>query len=322
MSPVFHGYWQAIAAGLAVHGHEVSTHCYDAGDRRARLRNAVAQRVSATRARHESAATDEAIAALRRMLPDAVLVVKGDALGSSWWDAVARSGARTAVWLYDELSRMRYSVETLRSVERVHSYSPHDVETLRTAGVAAANLPDGYDSFTPFQARRSEAVTFVGARYPGRVHSLRVLAARDIPVVAYGREWSRHPWDVARTGLWRSSGVPGRRDLPRADYYGVMAGSLATLNVHGDGHDGFSMRTFEASGVGGLQLIDRPDVARHYDVGSECLVFTSDDELVDHVEHARREPAWADRIRAAGRERTLAEHTLAHRMGEVQRQWA
>jgi len=322
VSPVFHGYWQAIEAGLAAHSHAVTTHCYDTGDARTRLRNALAHRVPAMLPRVKQHATEAAIAELRRVRPDAVLVVKGDALGPAWWDALTRSGAQTAVWLYDELARMSYSTATLAAVDAVYSYSPHDVATLQDAGVDARHLADGYDSLTVFRPRPVPAVTFVGARYAPREKSLYALAARNIPVAAYGRDWSRHPWDVLRTRQWRSAGIPTYRDLPRADYYGVMAGSLATLNVHGDGHDGLSMRTFEAPGVGGLQLIDRPSVAQFYDPGSEVLVFESDDELVEHVEHARRDPAWAGAVRSAGQKRTMAEHTLVHRMDEVQRRWA
>lgn len=321
ISPVFHGYWHAIEAGLAAHGHTVTAHCYDAPDRRSRLLNAVAHRVPALRPRAERRTTGAAIEALHATRPDAVLVVKGDALGEAWWDAVARSGARTAVWLYDELERMRYVHATLGSVEKVYSYSPRDVRTLQGAGITAEHLADGYDSLTAFHARPTDAVTFVGARYPSREQSLRALAARGIAVTAYGREWSRNPWDIVRTGRVRAAGIPSRRDLSRADYYGVMAGSLATLNVHGDGHDGLSMRTFEAPGVGGLQLIDRPEVEAFYEPGREVLVFRNDAELVEHVDRARRDRAWSDGVRDAGRARTLAEHTLVHRMGEVQQAW-
>ncbi|KHK99844.1 hypothetical protein LK09_00425 [Microbacterium mangrovi] len=321
VSPVFHGYWHAIAAALAAHGHVVTTHRYDGGDAGRRLRNAVAHRVPVARPRAARLTTQSAIAALEAVRPDAVLVVKGDVLGSAWWDALTRSRARTALWLYDELERMNHAPAVLRAVETVYSYSPRDVEALRRAGVPARFLPDGYDSLTDFRVRPSGAITFVGARYAAREQSLAMLAARGIPVAAYGREWSRYPWDVIRTGRLRSAGVPSHRDLSRAEYYGVMAGSLATLNVHGDGHDGLSMRTFEASGVGALQLIDRTDAAEFYEPGRELLVFHSDAELVDHIQRARRDPVWATGIRTAGRRRTMARHTLVHRMGEVQEAW-
>ena len=59
-----------------------------------------------------------------------------------------------------------------------------------------------------------------------------------------------------------------------------MAGARASLNLHGD-QDGFTMRTFEACGVGGLQIVDRADVDSLYDPGSELLVFNSTQELVE-----------------------------------------
>lgn len=67
------------------------------------------------------------------------------------------------------------------------------------------------------QGGADAAVTFVGARYSERETVLSDLARRGIPVKTYGREWSRHPWDIARTRRWRSSGLPGG-DLPRAAY--------------------------------------------------------------------------------------------------------
>lgn len=319
VSPVFHGYWRAIEAALAELGHDVSTHCYDAGG----TGNALAHRMPGSwlARRIGMQATDAAIEALAETRPDAVLVVKGDALGADWWEALHRAPVRTAIWLYDELARMSYDDAILGGVDHVFSYSPHDVKTLGERGISAAVLPDGFDSLTPFTAVSDASVSFIGARYPERERLLRLLAGAGEPVVAYGREWSRQPWDIVRTRRWRGAGVPAHGDVDRAAYFGIMAGSLATLNVHGDGHDGFSMRTFEAPGVGALQLVDRADVAQHYEVGVETLVFTNDDELLEHVSRARREPSWAQRIRDAGRRRTLAEHTLVHRMREVVAAW-
>lgn len=322
VSPAFHGYWHAIADALTQLGHEVSAHRYDAPDLRGRIANAVAERMQGAMARRAAESASElAAAALLRIRPDAVLIVKGDALTATWWDALSRSRARSSVWLYDELERMQYDVETLQSLGAVMSYSTKDVSTLQSWGISAAHLPDGFDSLTPFTSRRSGRVSFIGARYPERERLLQMLEANGEDVEAYGREWSRHPWDVLRTHRWKGAGLRAHRDVTRADYYGVMAGSVATLNVHGAGHDGLSMRTFEAPGVGGLQLIDRPDVASHYEVGKETLVFTSDEELRDHLARVRREPSWAEAIRTAGRARTLAEHTLVHRMREAVARW-
>lgn len=321
VSPVFHGYWQAIVGAIETLGHEVRAHCYDSGGARARLTNAASHRVPVLRGANEARATQAAIHALQAIRPDAVLVIRGDVLGAAWWDACTRAGTRTAVWLYDELHRMRYATDTLAAVDAVFSYSPSDVATLHARGIEARFLPDGYDSLLPFTKQASSAVTLIGARYARRERVLAALAAGNVPVAAYGREWSRHPWDVLRTARWRSSRLPAHRDIARSAYYGVMAGSVATLNVHGDGHDGLSMRTYEAPGVGALQLIDRPSVSEFYEVGSEVLVFHDDQELLDLVQRARRDSGWAARIRRAGRSRTLAQHTLVHRMRQVEEVW-
>ena len=324
VSPVFHGYWAAIRDALEARGHTVVAHRYDESTNlRERVQNRLVHdaRGTAPAGAARRAISDRALAALREARPEAVLVVKGDLLDERWWQAVSETGVPTALWLYDELTRMDYSFDTLREIGPIVSYSPNDVETLIAQGISASYLPDGFDSLAPFTSRRIDAATLVGARYPRREQLMRQLADAGIPVKAYGRDWSRHPWDIVRTRQFAHPGIPTGRDLPRTDYYGVMAGSLAALNVHGDGHDGFTMRTFEAPGVGGLQLIDRPDVDRYYDVGTETLVFTSPEELVDQVARAMREPKWAQAIRGAGQARTLAEHTLIHRMATVEAQW-
>lgn len=324
VSPDFHGYWRAFAAALDRLGHETVSFRYDTGTAFVRFGNAVTHRLQRGRLVEamRDRATNAAIHALQTVKPDAVLVVKGDALGADWWDAVSRSGARAIVWLYDELDRMNYNEESLDTVRTVFTYSPQDAQTLANRGISASHLPLGFDSLVPYQPTAVSAVTFVGARYPGREATLRALHRAGEPVRAYGREWSRNPWDIIRTRRWQSAGVPSGRDLARAAGYGIMAGSVGTLNIHGHAQDGFTMRTFEAPGVGALHLVDRPDVQQHYDVGTEALVFTSDDELLDHIRRAHREPAWAQRIREAGQRRTLAQHTLVHRMKEVEQRWA
>src|SRR5690606_34511514 len=206
-------------------------------------------------------------------------------------------------------------------LDRVLSYSADDVATLEAAGVSTGHLPNAFDSLLEWQPKEIPAVSFVGARYREREQLLRQLAERGVPVNAWGREWARSPWDIARTGQWRSAGIPVDTDTPRAMYYGVMAGSTATLKIHGREHPGLSMRTFEAPGVGALSLIDRDAVAAHYEVGVETLVFHGVDELVDLIGRAGREPEWSEDVRSAGMRRTAAEHTFVHRMQTVLDGW-
>lgn len=324
VSPAFHGYWRSISTALQAQGHEVSTHCYD-------LPRNLSERIGnkllhdlPEKLRWSTAAeglTRRAVQRLRDLRPEVVIIVKGDQLGPEWWTALSDSGAARVTWLYDELRRMRYTKESLTEIGPVASYSPLDTSTLLQWGVPVIHLPLAYDHRLTVKPEPCQEITFVGARYASRETVLRGLRAEGLPVKAYGRTWSRQWDDVLKTRQFRNAGVPSGPDLTRERAYGVMAGSTATLNLHAD-QDGFTMRTFEAPGVGALQLVDRADIDRYFGVGTETLAFSSREELVELSRRALTDKSWAENIRAAGRRRALAEHTFDHRVKVLEELWA
>jgi spore maturation protein CgeB len=327
--PAFQGYGQCIADALVRRGHDVTTHVYDAlTSVRDKVRNKLVyelpDRLGGTRgfSRQRAHATSRAIEVLRATRPARVLVVKGDLLTRDFWDAVLASGAHGTRWLYDEIARTHFdSPDELALPHQLVSYSPGDVATLERQGLPVVWIPDAFDAHARFRRVPSDEVVFVGARYPERGRVLAMLHARGVPVRAYGRTWSRHPLDRARTWEVRRPDVPASRDVPRSVGYGVVAGAVAGLNSHTD-QDGFTMRTYEIPGAGGLQLIDRPDVQTLYEPEKEVLVYTSDDHLVELAERALADRSWSAAIRAAGRRRTLAEHTFDHRVRALEGAWA
>lgn len=324
VSPAFHGYWRAIEQAFTTMGYAVVTHCYDEHlTLGSKLR--VKQRELATRLGRDDrlipGTTERACAALTQADPDVVLLVKGDTLGPAFWELLEQRRQRRALWLYDELRRTAHTPQTLAAAGPIASYSPLDVETLRSTGHEAHHVPVAFDTSVRFGPQPAREVVFVGARYPARESLLDTLSASDVPVRAYGRDWSRHPVDRIRTWRVGAPGVPSGRDLPRPRAYGVMAGAAAALNVHGD-QDGFTMRTFEACGVGGVQLVDRADVSRHYDPDTEVGVFSSPDEAVELARRALQDHAWAAGLRRQGQARTLAEHTFMHRAVQLESLWA
>lgn len=82
------------------------------------------------------------------------------------------------------------------------------------------------------------------------------------------------------------------------------------------------MKTFEVPGVAGVQLVDRDDVAEFYEPGVEVAVFHDADELIALCRRAVEDDRWGDSLREAGRRRTLAHHTWAHRAAKVTELWA
>lgn len=327
VTPTFHGYWRSIAGALEGLGHHVVTVRYDelptARDKLAhKLRHELPARIgrgdTSVVARHLTA---RAAAAVRTTRPDVVLTIKGDAFTEEYWDAIAAVGARSLLWLYDEYRRTHWTDDRLRQVGPIASYSHLDVAALAERGFETHFLANAYDPTQPLIPHPVAAVTFVGARYPNREALLTRLSAAGVPVRAYGRDWSHHPVDRLRTWQWRRPDLDAGRDVPLAEAWGIMAGSTATVNMHHD-QDGFTMRTFEACGVGAVQLLDRADVTEFYEPGREVAVFTSPEEAIDLCRRAAVDTAWAAGLRARARQRTLAEHTFDHRMREVEQWWA
>lgn len=318
VSPGFHGYWQAIQDALTARGHDVTTHVYDAPPTlSSRLGNKLLHDLpeSLVPNRLRNAITGRAVAAVQAHQPDVVVIVKGDLLGDDFWELLDQRHLPRVTWLYDEIRRTRYTDIGLRSIGPLATYSAADAATL-----GASHLPLAFDHRTTFEPRPEEAITFIGARYPNRERSLCEVRDQGIPVRVYGRDWSADLTDRLRTHTIHPSDLPSGPAVTRAEAYGVMAGSAATLNLHGD-QDGFTMRTFEACGTGGVQIIDRADVSELYEVGTELLVAHSTEELIEVAGRCMREPQWTANIREKGRARTLREHTFDHRVEVLESLW-
>lgn len=326
LSPVFHGYWASIAAGFRQQGFEIDTHCYDTKQTFGRklshkLVHELPTRIGVTGERPHARHSTEAAAAIRHVRPDITLVIRGDQFGDEVYDALDGVGSRRYLWLWDEVRRTAHDATSLDRYDHLLSYSPFDTLAFNAAGRACLHLPNAFDPAMTPAARHSPEVLFIGARYARRDALLTAIAAAGIPLRCYGREWSRHPFDRARTWQLRRPDVPSARDIDRMEGYALTAGAPAAINIHDD-QDGFTMKTFEVPGVGGVQLIDRDDVSEYYEPGQEVAVFHDEDELLDLCHRAISDDRWGDAMRAAGRKRTLAEHTWAHRAAKVAELWA
>ena len=128
----------------------------------------------------------------------------------------------------------------------------------------------------------------------------------------YGRRpprWSAEPVRKAHRG----------RYVIREEKSRVFGSGLACLNstALSEG-DALNCRAFEIAGACGLQLIeDKPSVAGCFEPGAEVLTFGSADDIHEHLGRARKDRGWAMKVREAGCRRAHAEHTYAHRLGEI-----
>lgn len=326
IAPVFHGYANSIADGFRQHGYDIAVHCYDA---KASLKDKLAhkvlrelpEKIGIRREGPNSAVSSATAAAIRSIRPDVTLVIRGDQFGDEVFHSLDEVGSRKIVWLWDEVRRTSHTPELLDRYDHLISYSPLDTAAFQASGRECLHVPNAFDPAMSPTPRHTSEVLFIGARYPRREQLVTHLAAAGVPVRAFGRDWSRHPIDRARTWQLKRPPVPAARDIGRLEGYALTAGAPAAINIHGD-QDGFTMKTFEVPGVGGVQLIDRDDVAQYYEPGTEVAVFHSEDELRELCLRAIRDDQWGDAMREAGRRRTLAEHTWAHRAAKVAQLWA
>lgn len=318
VSTAFHGIWRSVADAFEQQGWQVSAHLYDDyASFSAKAHNKLGHELPArlgmsTLDRRRSETGEAAALAVRTHKPDAVLVIKGDVLGDAFWDALDELRLPRASWLYDQLDAMHYSQSALTRIGGIATFSKSDSERLIAAGLTAAHVHLAFDPRFEPQGRRTPGVVFAGARYPARERLLLQLQSAGVPVRAYGRSWSHHPVDRLRTWEIKRPRIPAGRELARDEAHHVMEAADATVNVHGS-QDGYTLRTFEAAGIGAVHLIDRPDVGDLYEPGEEILVYDGADELIELSRKAVLDRSWAEKIRTGGRARTLADHTFLHR---------
>jgi spore maturation protein CgeB len=114
--------------------------------------------------------------------------------------------------------------------------------------------------------------------------------------------------------------------LLHADLVRTFSQSRISLGfaTAGDSHRGprrlthLRLREFEAPMSGALYLAEQQDeLAEYFVPGKEVLTYADRDELLDQVRCFLRNPEAAERVRRAGRLRSLREHTWQHRFGEL-----
>ncbi|MCP5159457.1 MAG: glycosyltransferase [Gammaproteobacteria bacterium] len=165
------------------------------------------------------------------------------------------------------------------------------------------------ERFYPSAAFRSDELLFVASRTGFRESVVRGLHQ---PARIIGTDWSH----LAGEHFHRVS----NRKISRQTLIRLYQRHQAVLNVRNEANveHGLNQRSFEPLACGAVVLNDDlVDLPRCFEPNREILVYRDADELNALVARLRCEPAFAAQIAAAGRQRVLAEHTYAHRIGTV-----
>jgi len=146
-------------------------------------------------------------------------------------------------------------------------------------------------------------VSFVGGMYGARPGFIKKLRAAGIDVVAFGRGWP--------TGT-----------LTLDEMVEMFSQSRINLGFGGIGHSLKLMclkgRDFEIPMAGGLYLTQHnPELDLVFDVGTEIVTYTDVADCVAKIKALLADDARSAAIRAAGRARSLADHSYEARWTKV-----
>jgi spore maturation protein CgeB len=185
------------------------------------------------------------------------------------------------------------------------------VTKLRLAGRNAHLLHEAMNPrwHKPVAQQANERVAVVGNSYAFRQAVCVRLLESGFDLAIHGSRppvWSHPVYRRAHTGVYVVREQKSR-------VFGEALGCLNTFSLS-EGNS-LNCRAFEIAGAGGLQLIEaRPAIQDCFEAGRELLTFSTFDQLLEHLERARRDPVGIREVREAGTRRALAEHTYRHRL--------
>jgi spore maturation protein CgeB len=209
--------------------------------------------------------------------------------------------------------------ERLRMFDLILTSFPHYVERFRALGVPSEYFRIGFDERVPARIgdiEKEHEVVFAGAlnrlRHR-RGNATLARAARSLPLEFWGydlRGWP--PWSTIRR---RYNGEAWGLEM-----YRLLASSRIVLNRHiAEAREyANNMRLYEATGVGSLLVTDeKSNLHELFEPDVEVVTYASADELVEKARHYLAHEDERRAVAAAGRARTLREHTYAVRMREL-----
>jgi spore maturation protein CgeB len=250
--------------------------------------------------------------------PQIVLVIGGAELERPLVEQLAQTtGLPWINWFPDDLRTVDQVIQRAPAYDRVFVAGSDVAERVSAAlGGRIEVVPLAADPsiYRPLRSRDQYRanVVFAGSATARRVALLGGLV--EFGLALWGPGWRRTPLrDYCR------GEVPSTEDYVRA--YG---GASVAVNIHhtagGNGTDEafVNQRVFEVAAIGVPQIVDyRGDLARHFEVGRDLLVFHHADELRQGVRTALQDPTAAAELGTAGRRQALSRHTYMHRMKQV-----
>jgi spore maturation protein CgeB len=267
-----------------------------------------------------------ALAQLTAWEPDVLYVQDLSFLGLEVLGEMRAAGVFVAGQIASELPDR----SVLQGFDLLLTAIPTFVERFREMGIDSERLPLGFhegvlerlreEGVDPGPgAQREHALSFVGGIDPryfqhrAGVELLERIASR-LPLEV---------WGYGVDGLSPDSPLRGayRGEAWGLDMYRVLARSRIVVNRHSPIHEGnaVNMRMFEATGTGALLFTEAmPTLSEYFEPGTEVVTYRGPDDLLEKLAHYLEHEDERRAIAVAGQARTLADHSYARRMEELE----
>jgi len=159
------------------------------------------------------------------------------------------------------------------------------------------------DIHKPYNVPFEFDVSFVGGRYGWRPRFIDKLRKLGINVVTFGNGWENGP-------------------LSDEEMVKLYSRSRINLGFAGVGYSKKLMclkgRDFEVPMSGGLYLTQHnPELSLVYEIGREIVTYRDVEDCAKKIKYLLGHPEEAEKIRRAGRERALKDHTWERRFEQI-----
>lgn len=172
--------------------------------------------------------------------------------------------------------------------------------------------------YHPVDGRPRPTVTFVGQAHGTRPETVAALRASGLPVETRGLGWREGRIDHDEMVRWFSTSSVNLNLSNSSTSRDLRSRLRRRLGLRTQLGEQIKGRNFEIPACGGFQLSGHADdIESYFEPDVEIVLFSSVDELIRQAERYLTDEDGRRRIAQAGYERTLREHTYAHRFRAI-----
>lgn len=213
-------------------------------------------------------------------------------------------------WRFDDFSQ--YAAKPYDWICTTSSVAADRYRRLGFSNVIRSQWGANHFIFRPLSCSYEQDVSFVGQPHGCRKAVIERLNEQGIPVSLWGRGWAN-----GRIGL---NGMIRLFSTTRINLNLSNASVLAP-----NGHPGeertllqIKGRDFEIPACGGFLLTqENPELYEYFEPGQEIVVYGDTDDLINKVRYYLSHDEERERIRVAGHQRFLRDHTMLARLEAI-----